>query len=433
MWDRELIAISGFVALFGLMLVRVPVGLAMALVGVTGYAAIRGWWPALNLLTTSPWRTVTEHSLSVVPMFILMGTVASVSGMSRELFEASQKFFGHRRGGLAVSTIFACGGFSAINGSSIATVATMTKVALPEMRRAGYDSGLAAGTIAAGATLGVIIPPSVIMVIYAVLTEVDLARLFIAGIVPGMLAIALYVLLIKFLAYRNPEAFPLSERASFAERMKSLKDIWAVAALFLFVIYSIYSGIVTITEAAAFGAVGAIIISFLRGRLTPSTLIQCLVESLRTTASIFTIAIGAFLFGYFLTITQTTQTLTTFIVELPYPPYAILLLVVLVLLVMGAIMDELPVLILTIPILFPAMMSLGFDPIWFGLVIVMTTTLGMTMPPVGMNVFVLHSISSDIGLGRIYRGVAPFIVIDMVRLFIICAFPALVLFLPNSM
>jgi tripartite ATP-independent transporter DctM subunit len=431
--DRELVAILGFVCLFIMMLIRVPVGIAMGVVGVGGFAALKGWGPGLNLLINSPLRTVTDYSLSVVPLFVLMGIFASASGMSRELFNVTRTWFGHRRGGLAISTILACGGFAAINGSSIATAATMTKVALPEMRKAGYDPGTAAGTIAAGGTLGIIIPPSVAMLIFAILTEQDVARLFIAGILPGILAIILYIVTVRIMASRNPERFPTTERQGYRARLDALKEIWATLLLFLIVITSIYGGFVTVTEAAGVGATGALLIGIARRRLNWPTIQACLVDALRTSASIFIVAVGAFLFSYFLAITRTTQVLTAFLVDLPIGPYGVLALLMVVYLLLGALMDELAIIILTIPIVFPAMMELGFDPTWFGVIMVMTITIGLISPPVGMNVFVINSMARDIGLVRIFKGVLPFMTADILRLIILCAFPWISLVLPNSM
>jgi tripartite ATP-independent transporter DctM subunit len=277
------------------------------------------------------------------------------------------------------------------------------------------------------------IPPSVIFVLYGIMTETDIGKLFIAGIVPGVLGALMYVGTVALVGRLDPSHFPRGERHTWAERLRSLKDIWATLALFGFVIGGMYGGWFTVTEAAAMGAVGALVIGLVRRRLPARAIMECLVQSLRTTASIFTIVIGAFLFGYFLTITQTTQKAIDFLVHLPVGPYAVLVLILLGYFVLGAIMDELAMILLTVPIVFPAMIALGFDPVWFGVIIVMAVTLGLICPPVGMNVFVINSIVRDVGLGTIYRGVAPFIVTDIVRLAILCVFPALALWLPKTM
>ncbi len=431
--DLDLVATGGFVALFVLMLLRVPVGIAMGVVGVAGFALVNNVPSALGLLARSPISTVTDFNFSVIPMFILMGSFASAAGMSADLFRASRAWLGHLRGGLAMSTIAACGGFAAINGSSVATAATMTHVALPELRRAGYSPGLATGVIAAGGTLGIMIPPSVIFVLYGIMTQADIGKLFIAGIVPGALGMVMYMGTLGVIGWRDPSHLPRDRQHSLAERLAAVKNVWESVLLFLFVIGGMYGGWFTVTEAASMGAMGAFVIGLVQRRLTAPLVMRCLVEALRTTAAIFMIVIGAFLFGYFLTITQTTQKLIEVLVGLPVGPYGVLAIILAVYFVLGAIMDELAMILLTVPIVHPVMMQLGFDPVWFGVIIVMAVTLGLICPPVGMNVFVINSIARDVSLGTIYRGVSPFILADIVRLVILCAFPALSLFLPRTM
>ena len=431
--DKSLIAGLGFILMFVLMALRVPIGVAMGLVGVGGYALLTDWGPGLRLLMHSPLRTVTDYNFSVVPMFVLMGVFASVGGMSRELFRASNAWVGHYRGGLAMATIFACGGFAAINGSSVATAATMTTVALPEMRRAGYNASFSTGVIAIGGTLGIMIPPSVMFVLYGIMTEQDISRLFMAGILPGLLAILLYVVTITLIGWFKPDWMPPSGRHDWKERWESLREIWATVLLFGLVLGGMYGGLVTVTEAAGLGAVGALVIGVVRRRLNANKILECLVDALRTTASIFTIAIGAFLFGYFLTITQATQDITKALLGLPIGPYGILTLILIGYFILGAIMDELAMILLTVPIVYPVIVALGFDPIWFGVIIVMACTLGLVCPPVGMNVFVINSIARDVSLTQIYRGVGPFIVTDIIRLAILCAFPWISLVLPRTM
>jgi C4-dicarboxylate transporter, DctM subunit len=431
--DKDLVALLGFTVMFVLMAVRVPIGVAMAIPGVLGYAMLSGLKPALNLLGQVPLSVVTDYNFSVIPMFVLMGALASTSGMSRELFGAGNAWFGHLRGGLSMAAIAACGGFAAINGSSVATAATMSKVALPEMRKAGYDAGHAAGVIAAGGTLGIMIPPSVIFVLYGIMTETDISRLFFAGVLPGMLGMLMYTIVIYFLGRKYPEMMPRGNVHSMAERWASLRGLWAVFLLFAFVLGGMYVGVFTTTEAAGMGAMGALLIGVARRQLNGKLIMQALVDSLRVTASIMLIVIGAFLFGYFLTITQFTQKAVAFLTELPIGAYGVLALVLFGYFILGAVMDELAMILLTVPIVFPVMMKLGFDPIWFGVIIVMAVTLGMICPPVGINVFVINSIARDISLTRIYRGVMPFIASDIVRLVILCAFPVISLALPNAM
>jgi tripartite ATP-independent transporter DctM subunit len=351
--------------------------------------------------------------------------------MSSELFEAGRAWLGHRRGGLAYASIAACGGFAAINGSSVATAATMSQVALPEMRKAGYDPGFSAGLIAAGGTLGIMIPPSTIFVLYGIMTEVDIARLFAAGVVPGLLGIALYAALVQWVAIRDPLHVPRGQAYGWGDRFRSLKDLWAVLLLFLFVIGGIYGGLFTVQEASGVGAAGTLLIGVARRRLGWRQVRAALVDSLRVSSAIMMIVVGAFLFGYFLTITQFTQNAVEWLVHLPIGPYGVLALVMAGYFILGAVMDELAMILLTVPIVFPAMTQLGFDPVWFGVIIVMAVTFGMICPPVGMNVFVINSIARDISLGRIYRGTMPFIVVDVVRLVVLCAFPGVALWLPR--
>ena len=429
--DRDLVALLGFIGMFALMALRVPIGVAMGVVGVLGFGALSGIGPALNLLGNVPLSVLSDYNLAVIPMFILMGAFASQAGMSRELFSAGRAWFGHRRGGLAYASIAACAGFAAINGSSVATAATMTQVALPEMRRAGYDPGFSAGLIAAGGTLGIMIPPSTIFVLYGIMTEVDIAQLFAAGVVPGLMAVVLYFALVQYMGWRHPDRLPLGEPHGWRERFASLRDLWAVLLLFAFVLGGIYGGWFTVQEAAGIGAAGTLLIGILRSRLGWREIRLALINALRVSSAIMMIVVGAFLFGYFLTITQFTQQAVAWLVNLPIGAYGVLALVMFGYLILGAVMDELAMILLTVPIVFPAMMQLGFDPVWFGVIVVMAVTFGMVCPPVGMNVFVINSIARDIPLGRIYRGTMPFIAVDFVRLILLCAFPGLALWLPR--
>jgi tripartite ATP-independent transporter DctM subunit len=429
--DRDLVALLGFVGMFVLMAVRVPIGVAMGIAGVFGFAALSGWKAGFNLLANVPLSVVTDYNLSVIPMFILMGAFASRSGMSTELFTAGRAWLGHLRGGLAMASVAACGGFAAINGSSVATAATMAQVALPEMRRAGYHPGLAAGLVAAGGTLGIMIPPSVIFVLYGIMTETDIKKLFAAGIIPGLMAILFYFVVVQLISRLRPDAMPRGETHTWPERWRSLRSLWAVLLLFVFVLGGIYGGLFTVEEGAAVGAIGTLLIGVLRRRLGPAEIKAALIDTLRVSSAIMMIVIGAFLFGYFLTITQFTQKAVDFLVHLPIGAYGVLALVMVGYFILGAIMDELAMILLTVPVVFPAMMQLGFDPVWFGVIVVMAVTFGMICPPVGINVFVINSIARDITLGRIYRGTMPFIAVDVVRLVILCAFPALSLWLPG--
>ena len=432
--STDAVAAIGFVALFALMMLRVPVGIAMGAVGVLGFGYVVGdIGPALKILAQSPIRTATDAEFAVIPLFLLMGAFASSSGMSRELFRASNTFLGHFRGGLGIATIAACGGFAAICGSSVATAATFSKVAYPEMRQYGYPQSFATGVIAAGGSLGIMIPPSTVFAIYGLITEQDIGKLFIAGVVPGLLAIGMYILTINIIALVRPGFLPKTPRHSWAERIEALRDIWAVVLLFFFIIGGLYAGMFTATEAAGMGAAGAFIIAVLRRKLSRADFMRSLIESLRTSASVFTILIGALIFGYFLTVTQTPQRLTEFLTGLGLGPYGVLVLIMLMYLVLGCIMDAMAMIILTIPIVFPVIKALGFDPIWFGVIIVMTVELGLIHPPVGMNVFVIKSVIKDVKLSTVFKGVLPFVATDIIRLAILILFPILATWLPSHM
>jgi len=432
--STDAVAITGFIALFALMLLRVPVGIAMGTVGVLGFGYMIGdIGPALKLLAQSPIRTATDAEFAVIPLFLLMGGFASASGMSRELFRASNTFLGHLRGGLGIATIVACGGFAAICGSSVATAATFSRVAYPEMRQYGYPQSFATGVIAAGGSLGIMIPPSTVFAVYGLITEQDIGKLFIAGILPGLLAVGMYIATINIIAFLRPGFLPAAPRHSWGERIQAARDVWAVVLLFVFIIGGLYGGLFTATEAAGMGAGGALIISVLRRKLSRADFWRCLIESLRTTAAVFTILIGALIFGYFLTITQVPQKVTEFLTGLGLGPYGVLVLIMLMYLVLGCIMDAMAMIILTIPIVFPVIKTLGFDPIWFGVIIVMTVELGLIHPPVGMNVFVIKSVVKDVKLSTVFYGVLPFVVTDICRLAILIALPILATWLPSHM
>jgi tripartite ATP-independent transporter DctM subunit len=435
--SSDAVAIVGFVVLFALMLLRVPVGMAMGLVGVSGFGYLVGGAPALKLVGQTSMRTVTDYTFGVIPMFLLMGAFVSNSGMSGELFRAANAYVGHRRGGLGIATIAACGGFAAICGSSVATAATFSTVAYPEMRRFGYPQSFATGVIAAGGTLGAMLPPSTVLAVYGIITEQDIGKLFFAGIIPGLLAATMYMITIAVIGRVRPGFLPAGPRSTGRERIDALRDIWAPLLLFAFVIGGLY-GLpfipkFTPTEAGGVGAAGAFIIGVLRRRLDRASIRRSLLQATRTAAAVFTVLIGALLFGYFLTVTQTPQKVTEFLTGLGLGRYGVLALIMLMYLVLGCLMDALAMIILTIPIIFPVITALGFDPIWFGVIIVMTVELGLIHPPVGMNVFVIKSVVQDVKFSTIFYGVLPFIATDLIRLVILIAFPILATFLPSRM
>ena len=431
--SSDAVAVIGFVVLFVLMLLRVPIGMAMGLVGVAGFGYLTSAGPALKIVGHTTTRTVTDWNFAVIPLFLLMGSFATTSGMSRELFRAANAFLGHLRGGLGIATIAACGGFAAICGSSVATAATFSRVAYPEMRRYGYPQSFATGVIAAGGTLGIMIPPSTVLAVYGLITEQDVGKLFVAGIIPGILAVCMYMLTISIIGMVRPDFLPAGPRTSWDERLKATRAIWATFLLFAFIIGGLYGGLFTATEAAGMGAGGAFILGLLRGRLTRRDIMQSLLETTRMTAAVFTVLIGALLFGYFLTITQTPQKVTEFLTALGIGRYGVLALIMLMYLVLGCLMDALAMIILTVPIIFPVIKALGFDPIWFGIIIVMTVELGLIHPPVGMNIFVIKSVIEDVKISTIFYGVLPFILTDLLRLAILIIFPILALWLPSRM
>jgi tripartite ATP-independent transporter DctM subunit len=431
--STDAVAILGFAALFVMMLLRVPIGMAMGLVGVTGFGYVVGGYPALKMVGQTSMRTVTDYTFGVIPMFLLMGAFVSNSGMSRELFKAANSFLGHLRGGLGIATIAACGGFAAISGSSVATAATFSTVAYPEMRRYGYPQSFATGVIAAGGTLGAMLPPSTVLAVYGIITEQDIGKLFIAGVLPGLLAASMYICTVVIIGMVKPDFLPRAPVHAWKERAEGLRNIWAMLLLFVFVIGGLYGGLFTPTEAGGMGAGGAFVIGVLRGKLNGKEIRRSLLQATRTAAAVFTVLIGALLFGYFLTVTQTPQKVTEFLTGLGVGRYGVLALIMLMYLVLGCLMDSLAMVILTVPIIFPVVTHLGFDPIWFGIIIVMTVELGLIHPPVGMIVFVIKSVVQDVSFTTIFKGVLPFIVTDLIRLLILISFPIIALWLPSHM
>jgi len=431
--NPDYIALIGFVSLFALILLRVPVGMAMGLVGVTGYASIVGATPALKMVGLTSMRTVTDYTFGVIPMFMLMGAIVAQSGMSKELFGAANAMIGHWRGGLGLATIAACAGFAAISGSSVATAATFASVAYPEMRRHHYPKSFSTGVIAAGGTLGAIFPPSTVLAVYGLITQQDIGRLFVAGILPGLLAVGMYMATIAIMVRARPRFLPISERATGRQRLAALSKVWASLLLFVLVIGGLYDGVFTPTEAGGVGACGALIISVVRRKLGLAGLLEALLRATRTASAVFTVLIGALLFGYFLTVTGVPQKVTGFLTGLGLSPLGVLLLIMLMYLVLGCLMDAMAMIILTVPIVFPAVTALGYDPIWFGIIIVMTVELGLIHPPLGMNVFVIKTAVEDVSFTTIFRGVAPFIVTDLLRLGVLIAIPEIALWLPSMM
>jgi C4-dicarboxylate transporter DctM subunit len=426
-----------FPIMLALIFLRMPIGLAMLVVGVVGnYLITKSWNPSLALFKSLTYSTFSSYSLSVVPLFLLMGQFASLGGMSKQLFDAAASWLGHRRGGVAMAAIGACAGFGAICGSSLATAATMGQIALPELRKHGYSGALATGTLAAGGTLGILIPPSVILVIFAILTEINIAKLFVSAMIPGLLAAIGYIIAIAVAARLRPgmagEPYP---RVPYARRFRLLVTIWPVLLIFFLVIGGIYRGWFTPTEAAAIGAAGTALIALLRGGLNRATFIDAMLQTAKATAMIFFIILGAAALNNFLALSQLPQAAVRFVVEQGFDPWAVLILMLVFYLVLGCFMDSLSMILLTVPIFYPIVTALDFGlppaefGLWFGILVLIVVEVGLITPPVGMNLFVINSMSKGTPLGQTYAGVTPFLISDFLRTVFLVAFPSISLFL----
>jgi C4-dicarboxylate transporter DctM subunit len=430
------IGIWSFPVLLVLIFLRLPIGLAMLLCGMVGTWLVTGSWnPILAKLKAETYSTFSSHSLSIIPLFLLMGQFAGLGGMSQSLFRAANSWLGHRKGGVAMAAIGACAGFGAICGSSLATAATMAQVALPELRRYGYSGALATGTLAAGGTLGILIPPSIVLVIYAILAEQNIAKLFLAAFVPGILAAIGYMIAISIYVRLYPESAGSSPRQPYRERFKALFDVWPVLLVFFTVVGGIYFGWFTPTEAAAIGAAGTGVIALINGGLTRQTFLDSVLATAVATAMIFFIVFGAAIYNGFLALSQVPQEVAAVIVETGFNPWAVLITILILYLVLGCVMDSLSMILLTIPIFFPIVSALdyGLGPeefaIWFGIIVLIVVEVGLITPPVGMNLFVINSMAKDTPISATYRGVAPFVISDLVRTAILVLFPAISLFL----
>jgi TRAP-type C4-dicarboxylate transport system permease large subunit len=470
-------ALLGLLAMMLLAFIRIPIALSMGIVGIVGYAYMRDWtWgAAFATAQTKIYETGRNYTLSVVPLFILMGNFVTRAGMSQELFRCAYAFIGHLKGGLAMATIVACGGFGAICGSSIATAATFAKVAYPSMKKYGYSDELSTGAIAAGGTLGILIPPSTIMVIYGIMTGTNIGKLFAAGILPGLLAIALLCLAVQYVTWRDPKAGPRGERLSWRERFATLdgvvwfagsaaallaavefgllegddamvigafavfglsmvyKGVTSVIALFTLVMGGIYGGVFTATEGAGVGATGALVFALARRALNWRTLYAALVESARTTSMLFLILIGALMFAEFVNITSMPKDLIDFVTRFQLSPVMVVAAIMAIYVILGTAMEELSMILLTVPVFFPLIVHLGLDPVWFGILIVVVVEIGLISPPVGMNLFVLATLLPQVPTRVVFRGVLPFMLVDCVRLAILIAFPIISLYLPSLM
>ncbi|SHM30782.1 TRAP transporter large permease [Roseibium suaedae] len=428
------IGLWSFPVLLLLIFLRIPIGVAMFAVGVGGSYLMNGTtlmtFAQLKHLT---YGTFSSYSLSIIPLFLLMGQFATIGGLSSSLFKASEAWLGHKRGGVAMSAIAACAGFGAICGSSLATAATMGQVALPELRKYGYSGGLATATLAAGGTLGILIPPSVILVIYAILTEQNIAKLFTAAFIPGLLAAASYMLAIYVYTRITGDGGQARERVPYGERFKVLLSVWPVIAIFTAVIGGIYTGIFTPTEAAAIGAAGTALVAIANRTLTGSALVKAILSTANSTGMIFIIVLGAGLYNSFLAATQLPQELSTFVTTQGYSPWLVLTIVLLLYLVFGCVMDSLSMVLLTVPIFFPVMSGLDFGMgvedfgLWFGILVLIVVEVGLITPPVGMNLFIINALAPQVTIGETFKGVVPFVAADMLRVIILTLFPGITL------
>lgn len=428
------IGIASFPALLLLIFLRVPVGLAMLVVGLVGMYLLDGSMTvSLSQFKHLTYGTFSSYSLSIVPLFLLMGQLATLGGVSSSLFRSAESWLGHRKGGLAMSAIGACAGFGAICGSSLATAATMSQVALPELRKAGYSGSLATGTLAAGGTLGILIPPSIILVIYAILTEQNVAKLFAAALIPGIFAAISYMVTISLSAHFLPGAGEVRPRLPYSARLRALIPVWPVLLIFAVVVGGIYAGIFTPTEGAAVGTAGTGLVAYWSGGLTLPMARKAVLDTASSTAMIFFIVLGAGVFNSFLAFTRLPQEAATFVGSLQVAPAVVLACVLLLYLVFGCIMDSLSMVLLTVPIFFPIMVALDFGmspedfALWFGVLVLIVVEVGLITPPVGMNLFVIHSMAPDVPIEETFRGVLPFVVADVLRVVVLVLFPPITL------
>lgn len=403
----------------------------MALVGVVGFAEIAGWGPALSLMASEPAAAMSNLDIAVIPLFMLMGSLATVGGLGRDIYEVAYALIGHRRGGLATTTIVASAGFGAVCGSGVATTATFSKVALPEMLKRGYSPSLATGSVAAGGTLGIIVPPSSMMILYAVLTEQSVLNLFTAAFIPAAIAVTFYLVAIQVQVRLNPDLGPKGKRLSARERLRALGQGWGVAVLAIVVLGGIYSGIFTVHEAAAIGVVIAFLFAVMRRRLGPKAFLAVLGEASSSSAMIYLMIFGATIFSYFISVTGGADLIVNSIGALNVPPFVVIGLLLLLYIFLGAFFDEVAAMVITLPFVIPVIQDLGFDLVWWGIINVVVIGIGMLTPPIGINVMLLNGMNPDIGLRTIYRGIIPFFCADLIRLALLTLVPSLTLWLPQ--
>ncbi len=433
------ISLVAFILLFVMLAIRIPIGVSMLAIGMLGYAAVVGWTPTLNTIKNIVYDTFSSYTFSIVPLFLLMGEFATFGGVSQSLFKSANTWLGHRRGGIAMAAVAGCAGFGAIAGSSLATAATMAQVSLPEMRRYGYSGALSTGTLAAGGTLGILIPPSIVLVIYAILSEQSIEKLFAAAFIPAIITVIGYMIAIAIYVRLNPDDAQVAERQPYSKRFRSLLDIWPVILIFVLVIGGIYTGVFTPTEAAAVGAFGTGLLALVRGKLNWDTLSQSIFNTARTTGMIFLIVLGAQVINRFLAVTRLPSILADNIANWNVAPIVILAVILLIYILLGFVMDSLSMILLTTPILFPIIIGLDFNlpfmstmsveetAIWFGILTLVVVEIGLITPPVGLNVYIINSLAKDVPMMETFRGVMPFLIADIIRVVIFVAFPAITL------
>jgi tripartite ATP-independent transporter DctM subunit len=428
-----LVGIIGIIALFVLIFSRIPVGFVMALIGVVGFAYLRNTDAAMSVMVKDIFDVFGSYNLTVIPLFILMGQIAFHAGISGRLFQVAHKLIGHWPGGMAIATIGACAGFSAICGSTNATAATMASVTLPEMKKYGYKDSMATGVVAAGGGLGILIPPSVVFIVYGIMTEQSIGKLFMAGILPGILLTALFMLVIMIWALIRPDMAPRAARSTFREKIHSFTGLIETLILFMLVMGGLFFGLFTPTEAGGVGAFGTLVIALVKRNITFGGFSQALLETTRISCMILVIVAGATVFGHFLAITRIPFDIAQAVSSIDLPTYAIIGLIILVYLVGGCFIDSLALIMLTVPIFYPVVLTMGFDPLWFGVLIVLVTQIGVITPPVGINVYVVQSVVPDVSLGVIFKGVLPLLAALILATLILLVWPDLALFLPGLM
>lgn len=428
-----LISIIGLVVLLASLFLGLPIAWGMLLVGTLGFAYFTGLEAALTMAAQTSFDTAMSYSFTVLPLFILMGNLVNASGLSKDLYKAANAFIGHLRGGLAMATIVACGAFSALCGSSMATTAAMGRVAMPNMRKYNYDDRLATGSIAAGGTLGILIPPSVMMVVYGILTETDIGKLFAAGFLPGMVAMLMYLVTVMIITAINPNLGRPGEKASWRERLQATKGVLAITVLFVVIMGGIYGGVFTPTEAAGIGAAATFLMTFKRRGWQPRLYLTVLIEAAQTTAIMFALVIGALVFTNFLTVAGLPNQLLGFIDGIDVSPIVVILIICAIYLVLGCFLETMSMVMLTVPIFYPIVASLGFDLVWFGIIVVVAAEISLITPPLGLNIFMIKNVMPDVSLGTIIRGVTPFVITDIVRLLLLIFVPWIILVIPNSM